>query len=153
MNFSIHFFKALPVIVQLIAKRFQRQIITNELRLMLIQVLIVILWLNPDRFFQILNTVVITDPTTQNTIGNFFIQWMNDCHRFIGIHDRRICALGLCTLLRIDAKYYSAINNIVDKILYISCQLTVTVLMLKYSMISEIILTLLIKMGKKLLRF
>ncbi|CAF3526399.1 unnamed protein product [Rotaria sp. Silwood1] len=108
---------ALPAIVQLIAKRFQRNMITSELRLMLIQVFIVMLWLNPDRFFQTLNTVVTNDPTTQTIIANFFNQWMTDCHLFAGIHDRRVCALGLCTLLRIDANYYSAISNIVPKIL------------------------------------
>ncbi|CAF0864105.1 unnamed protein product [Rotaria sp. Silwood1] len=108
---------ALPAIVQLIAQRFQREIVTSELRLMLIQVFIVILWLNPDRFFQTLNTVAANDPSTQSTIANFFNQWMTDCELFAGVHDRRVAALGLCTLLRIDSKYYSAISNIVPKIL------------------------------------
>lgn len=84
---------------------------------MLIQIFIVILWLNPDRFFQTLNTVVANDPSTQTSIANFFNQWMTDCPLFAGIHDRRVCALGLCTLLRIDANYYSAISNVVPKIL------------------------------------
>ncbi len=113
----IPIFQALPAIVQLIAQRFQRELITGELRLMLIQVFIVMLWLNPDRFFQTLNTVAANDPSTQTIIGNFFNQWMTDCHSFAGVHDRRVCALGLCTLLRIDANYYSAISNIVPKIL------------------------------------
>ncbi|CAF2511514.1 unnamed protein product [Rotaria sp. Silwood2] len=108
---------ALPAIVQLMAQRFQREIVTSELRLMLIQVFIVILWLNPDRFFQTLNTVAANDPSTQSTIANFFNQWMTDCELFAGVHDRRVSALGLCTLLRIDSKYYSAISNIVPKIL------------------------------------
>jgi len=108
---------ALPAIVQLIAQRFQREIITSELRLMLLQVFIVILWLNPERFFQTLNTVAANDPSTQSVIVNFFNQWMTDCELFAGVHDRRVSALGLCTLLRIDAKYYSAISNIVPKIL------------------------------------
>lgn len=101
----------------MIAQRFQRQIITSELRLILIQVFIVMLWLNPDRFFQTLNTVAANDPGTQAIIGNFFNQWMTDCDSFAGVHDRRVCALGLCTLLRIDANYYQAISNIVPKIL------------------------------------
>jgi hypothetical protein len=42
---------------------------------------------------------------------------MIDCELFAGTHDRRVSALGLCTLLRINAKYYSAISNIVPKIL------------------------------------
>ncbi|CAF1083384.1 unnamed protein product [Adineta steineri] len=108
---------ALPAIVQMMAQRFQREIVTSELRLMLIQVFIVILWLNPDRFFQTLNTVAANDPSTQSVIGNFFNQWMTDSELFAGVHDRRVCSLGLCTLLRIDAKYYSAISNIVPKIL------------------------------------
>ena len=109
--------QAFPAIVQLIAQRFQREIVTSELRLMLLQVFIVILWLNPDRFFQTLNTVAANDPSTQSVIGNFFNQWMTDSELFAGTHDRRVCALGLCSLLRIDAKYYSAISNIVPKIL------------------------------------
>lgn len=103
--------------MQLIAQRFQREIATSELRLMLLQVFIVILWLNPDRFFQTLNTVAASDPSTQTSIANFFNQWMGDCESFAGVHDRRVCALGLCTLLRIDAKYYSAISNVVPQIL------------------------------------
>lgn len=109
--------QALPAIVQLIAQRFQREIVTSELRLMLIQIFIVLLWLNPDRFFQTLNTVATNDPTTHQVISNFFNQWMTDCQSFVGVHDRRVCALGLCTLLRIDASYYSAITNVVPKIL------------------------------------
>ncbi|CAF1060914.1 unnamed protein product [Adineta ricciae] len=108
---------ALPAIVQMIAKRFEREVITSELRLMLIQVFIVILWLNPDRFFQTLNTVAASDPSTQKIIGNFFNQWMTDCRLFAGVHDRRVCALGLCTLLRINASYYPAISEVVPKIL------------------------------------
>jgi len=108
---------ALPAIVQLIAQRFQRELVTSELRLMLIQIFIVLLWLNPDRFFQTLNTVATTDPSTHAIISNFFNQWMTDCQSFAGVHDRRVCALGLCTLLRIDASYYPAITNIVPKIL------------------------------------
>lgn len=84
---------------------------------MLLQVLIVILWLNPDRFFQTLTTVAANDPSTQGVIANFFNQWMTDCELFAGVHDRRVAALGLCTLLRIDSKYYTAISNIVPKIL------------------------------------
>lgn len=120
INFKLLFcisFQALPAIVQLIAQRFQRELVTSELRLMLIQVFIVMLWLNPDRFFQTLNAVVANDPSTQTIISNFFTQWMTDCHLFSGIHDRRVCALGLCTLLRIEANYYSAVSNIVPKIL------------------------------------
>ena len=101
----------------MIAQRFQREIITNELRLMLLQVFIVILWLNPDRFFQTMATVAANDPGTQTILSNFFNQWMHDCELFVGTHDRRVCALGLCTLLRIDAKYYSAISSIVPRIL------------------------------------
>lgn len=101
----------------MIAQRFQRELVTSELRLMLIQIFIVLLWLNPDRFFQTLNTVATTDPSTHAIISNFFNQWMTDCQSFAGVHDRRVCALGLCTLLRIDASYYPAITNIVPKIL------------------------------------
>lgn len=84
---------------------------------MLFQVFIVILWLNPDRFFQTLSTVATNDSTTQTFISTFFPQWMKHCSAFAGRHDRRICALGLCTLLRIDSKYYSAISTIVADIL------------------------------------
>lgn len=110
-------FKALPAIFQLFAQRLQRDIATNELRLMLLQVFVVILWLNPDRFFECLNTVAMNDTTTQPVLGNFFNLWMNECQSFVGIHDRRVCALGLCTLLRISSKYYSAISSVVPKIL------------------------------------
>ncbi|CAF0777814.1 unnamed protein product [Didymodactylos carnosus] len=112
-----HITMALPAIVQLIAKRITREIATSELRLMLNQVFIIMLWLSPDLFFQTMNSVAVNDPTTQTVIGNFFHQWMTDCELFAGIHDRRVCALGLCTLLCIDPKYYSAISAIVPQLL------------------------------------
>ncbi|CAF0759891.1 unnamed protein product [Didymodactylos carnosus] len=112
-----HITMALPAIVQLIAKRFTREIVTNELRLMLNQVFITMLWLSPDLFFQTMNSVAISDPTTQPIIANFFNQWMTDCELFAGVHDRRVCALGLCTLLCIDPKYYPAISAIVPQLL------------------------------------
>ena len=51
INYFLSFFKALPAIVQLIAQRFQRELITSELRLMLIQVFIVMLWLESRSIF------------------------------------------------------------------------------------------------------
>jgi hypothetical protein len=59
------FSQGLPAIAQLIAQHFRCEIITTELCLMLIEAFIVILWLNPDRFFQRLNTVAANDPSTQ----------------------------------------------------------------------------------------
>jgi hypothetical protein len=58
------FSQGLPANAQLIAQHFQCQIITTELCLMLIQVFIVTLRFNPDRFFQRLNTVAANDPST-----------------------------------------------------------------------------------------
>uniref|UniRef100_H2ZR07 Importin N-terminal domain-containing protein n=1 Tax=Ciona savignyi TaxID=51511 RepID=H2ZR07_CIOSA len=39
-------------------------------------------------------------PNTSETISEqFFRQWINDVDCFLGIHDRRMCVLGLCTLM------------------------------------------------------
>ncbi len=59
-----------------------------------VQVFIVTLWLNCDRFFQRLNTAAANDATTQSIIAEFFDQWMTDSKLLTSIYDRHLC---VCT--------------------------------------------------------
>ena len=75
-----------------------QEIKCSELRTMCIQVVIAALYKNPDLVLGILNTTKI--PNSEESITYSFIkQWMNDLDCFFGLHDRKLCVLGLCTLL------------------------------------------------------
>ncbi len=57
-----------------------------------LQVAIAALYYDPAHFFATINN----NPAV---IGQFIDQWLNDTDCFIGIHDRKLCILGLCQLL------------------------------------------------------
>ncbi len=56
------------------------------------QVAISALYYDPAHFFATINN----NPAV---IGQFIEQWLNDTDCFVGIHDRKLCILGLCQLL------------------------------------------------------
>jgi len=76
---------------QLALGRLQREIRTSELRTMCIQVAIATLYFDPNLLFGVLQN--------SEVISQFIAQWLDDTDCFIGIHDRKLCILGLCQLL------------------------------------------------------
>lgn len=84
--------------VELVLNRLTRKVQTSELRTMLLQVLIAILYCNPQLLFTILDKL---QEAVQNaSITQHFIkQWIHDTDCFMGLHDRKLCILGICRLL------------------------------------------------------
>ena len=65
---------------------------TSELRTMLLQVLIAGLYYSPEMLFGVLDKM-------PDFATSFIKQWIHDTDCFLGVHDRKICILGLCTLI------------------------------------------------------
>ncbi|XP_004932830.1 importin-7 isoform X2 [Bombyx mandarina] len=88
----------LPSFVELVLNRLTRKVKTSELRTMLLQVLIAILYSNPQLLFSILDKLQEAVPNASIT-QHFIKQWIHDTDCFMGLHDRKLCVLGICTLL------------------------------------------------------
>ncbi|KAF7268557.1 importin-7 msk [Rhynchophorus ferrugineus] len=88
---------AAPMLVELAATRLLREVKTSELRTMCLQVLIAALYYDPNLLFTVLQKM----PDFTN---HFIKQWLHDTDCFLGIHDRKLCILGLCTLIGMDQK-------------------------------------------------
>ncbi|KAJ8967073.1 hypothetical protein NQ317_018654 [Molorchus minor] len=89
--------QAAPMLVELAATRLLREVKTSELRTMLLQVLIAALYYDPQLLFSVLQKM----PDFTN---HFIKQWLHDTDCFLGIHDRKLCVLGLCTLISMPTK-------------------------------------------------
>lgn len=61
------------------------------------QVLIAALYYNPPLLFGILEKM-------PDFSVNFIKQWIHDVDCFLGVHDRKLCVLGLCTLISLPQK-------------------------------------------------
>ncbi|VVC86131.1 unnamed protein product [Leptidea sinapis] len=88
----------LPSFVELVLNRITRKVNTTELRTMLLQVLIAILYCNPHLLFTILMQLQESVPNASIT-QHFIKQWIHDTDSLMGIHDRKLSVLGICTLL------------------------------------------------------
>ncbi|XP_014366576.2 importin-7 [Papilio machaon] len=105
----------LPSFVELVLNRLTRKVKTSELRTMLLQVLIAILYCNPPLLFTILNKLQESVPNASIT-QHFFKQWIHDTDCFLGLHDRKLYILGICTLLEMGPQRPN-IDELVPKIL------------------------------------
>ena len=75
--------------------RLSREIKTSELRTMCLQVAIAAMYYNSNLFFQTLHNSSV--PGIQGSLIKHFIgQWLYDTDCFTGLHDRKLCVLGLC---------------------------------------------------------
>ncbi|RXG69818.1 Importin-7 [Armadillidium vulgare] len=87
-------------VLQVVIERLLREVKTTELRTMLLQVVIAALYTAPDVVLPTLDSTML--PNSDTPLSSHFIkQWMNDTDCFLGLHDRKVCVLGLCTLLQL----------------------------------------------------
>merc|ERR1719348_2542871 len=91
--------QAIPIFVELVLKRLTKEVKTSELRTMCLQVIIAALYYNPALLLEILDKIQI--PGMQGGVFRHFLQqWIHDTDCFIGLHDRKLCVLGLIHLLQ-----------------------------------------------------
>ena len=91
--------QAIPIFVELVLKRLTREVKTSELRTMCIQVIIAALYYNPALLLEILDKIQIAG-MQGGVFRHFLQQWIHDTDCFIGLHDRKLCVLGLIHLLQ-----------------------------------------------------
>ncbi|CAG0888797.1 unnamed protein product [Cyprideis torosa] len=76
----------------------QSAIKSSELRVMCLQVGIAALYYSPEMFFSTMEAHTV--PGSQETLLTWFMkQWIHDVDCFLGLHDRKMCILGLCLII------------------------------------------------------
>lgn len=96
--------ECIPIFVELALGRLMREVKTSELRTMCLQVVIACLYNNPQLFLEILNAMPMPN-SNDSVLSHFVKQWIHDTDCFLGIHDRKMWVVGMCTLITMgDAK-------------------------------------------------
>ncbi|XP_072309448.1 importin-8 isoform X2 [Eucyclogobius newberryi] len=102
--------QVVPVFVNTALERLMRGVKTSELRTMCLQVVIAALWYSPALLLHTLDSGA--TPLT----AHFINQWINDTEFFLGLHDRKLCVLGLCVLMELPTRPV-ALEAVVGQIL------------------------------------
>lgn len=93
--------QCIPSFIELVVTRMTKEIQSDDLRTMCLQVIIASLFYNSELTFQVLDRL--QPPNSNQSLVNHFIdKWIADTHCFLGLHDRKMCVLGLCTLMALD---------------------------------------------------
>uniref|UniRef100_A0A5K3EN74 Importin N-terminal domain-containing protein n=1 Tax=Mesocestoides corti TaxID=53468 RepID=A0A5K3EN74_MESCO len=102
LNFRGQLDNCVPEFVELALTRLSRKTTIAELRVMCLEVVIAAIVTSAAIVLPILCNHMW--PETQTPIiENVLKIWMDSIHEFSGLHDRRVCVLGLCTLLSLRA--------------------------------------------------
>jgi len=88
----------LSPITELVLSRLTREIKSSELRTMCLQVLIAGLHYNPPLMLNILSALQPAGSQV-SVVDQFVKQWLFDVDCFLGLHDRKMCVIGLTTLM------------------------------------------------------
>uniref|UniRef100_A0A8C5DJT8 Importin N-terminal domain-containing protein n=1 Tax=Gouania willdenowi TaxID=441366 RepID=A0A8C5DJT8_GOUWI len=107
--------EVVPLFVASALERLTREVKTSELRTMCLQVAIAALYYSPPLLLNTLENLRF--PNNTEPITNHFItQWLKDVDCFLGLHDRKMCILGLCALIDLDHRP-QAINQVAGQLL------------------------------------
>ena len=88
--------------VELALSRLTRDVKTNELRTMCLQVVIAALYYNYDLLLDVLAKLQ-PPGSNQSLFDHFVKQWIDDVYAFQGLHDRKMCLLGLISLMTLPS--------------------------------------------------
>lgn len=105
----------IPMFVELALSRLTREVQSSELRTMCLQVVIAALYYNPQLLLSILDEM--SQPTNEPISSHFIKQWLHDTDCFLGIHDRKLCVLGLCTLISLGDAKPQVLSEVSEKII------------------------------------
>ncbi|XP_043287357.1 importin-7 [Venturia canescens] len=113
-----HIDQCIPSMVQLVLERLTREVKTSELRTMCLQVVIAALYYNPALCLEVMDRLQGTLGQSTEPIASHFIkQWIHDTDCFLGLHDRKLCVLGLCTLISMGPAIPAAVNECAQQII------------------------------------
>ncbi|XP_052689266.1 importin-7-like [Crassostrea angulata] len=105
-----------PLFVELVLQRLTREVLTSELRTMCLQVVIAALYYNPPLLLDTLSKLQI-DNITGSILEQFLKQWLHDVDCFLGLHDRKMCVLGLCSLINMAGVRPTEVTNVGPQIM------------------------------------
>uniref|UniRef100_A0A8C7YHH0 Importin 7 n=1 Tax=Oryzias sinensis TaxID=183150 RepID=A0A8C7YHH0_9TELE len=107
--------EVVPLFVATALERLTREVKTSELRTMCLQVAIAALYYSPPLLLNTLENLRL--PNNTEPITNHFItQWLKDVDCFLGLHDRKMCILGLCALIDLEHRP-QAVGQVANQIL------------------------------------
>ncbi|XP_054844381.1 importin-8 [Eublepharis macularius] len=95
--------QCIPLFVEAVLERLTRGVKTSELRTMCLQVAIAALYYNPELLLHTLENIRFPHNPEPIT-AQFINQWMNDTDCFLGLHDRKMCIIGLSILLGLPSR-------------------------------------------------
>ncbi|XP_076329001.1 importin-7-like isoform X2 [Tachypleus tridentatus] len=108
--------QCIPSFVELVLERLTREVRTSELRTMCLQVVIASLFYNPALLMNTLEKIHLPNVTFSVT-SHFIQQWIHDTDCFLGLHDRKLCILGLCTLIAFPPQRPAVIQECAKEII------------------------------------
>ncbi|XP_064603784.1 importin-7-like [Liolophura sinensis] len=111
-----HVDQVVPSFVELALERLTREVRTSELRTMCLQVVIAALYYNTGFLLETLAKMHLPN-TTASVTSQFLKQWLHDTDSFLGLHDRKISVLGLCSLLSTGANRPQEINEVATQMI------------------------------------
>uniref|UniRef100_A0A1A8MG02 Importin 8 n=1 Tax=Nothobranchius pienaari TaxID=704102 RepID=A0A1A8MG02_9TELE len=95
--------QCIPLFVEAVLERLIRGVKTSELRTMCLQVVIAALYYNPALLIQTLDNMHFPH-NPQPITAHFINQWINDTEFFLGLHDRKMCIIGLSLLMELPSR-------------------------------------------------
>uniref|UniRef100_A0AAQ4S8E1 Importin N-terminal domain-containing protein n=1 Tax=Gasterosteus aculeatus aculeatus TaxID=481459 RepID=A0AAQ4S8E1_GASAC len=95
--------QCIPLFVEAVLERLMRGVKSSELRTMCLQVAIAALYYNPALLIHTLENMHFQH-SPQPITAHFINQWMNDTEFFLGLHDRKMCIIGLSVLMELPIR-------------------------------------------------
>uniref|UniRef100_A0A3P9IEQ1 Importin 8 n=1 Tax=Oryzias latipes TaxID=8090 RepID=A0A3P9IEQ1_ORYLA len=95
--------ECVPLFVEAALERLMRGVKSNELRTMCLQVAIAALYYNPALLVHTMDNMQLPN-SPQPVTTHFINQWMNDTEFFLGLHDRKMCIIGLSVLMELPSR-------------------------------------------------
>uniref|UniRef100_A0A3Q3BGS6 Importin 8 n=1 Tax=Kryptolebias marmoratus TaxID=37003 RepID=A0A3Q3BGS6_KRYMA len=95
--------QCIPLFVEAVLECLMRGVKSSELRTMCLQVVIAALYHNPALLIQTLDNMHFPH-SPQPITAHFINQWINDTEFFLGLHDRKMCIIGLSVLMELPSR-------------------------------------------------
>ncbi|XP_057712393.1 importin-8 [Corythoichthys intestinalis] len=107
--------QCIPLFVEAVLERLTRGVKSNKLRIVCLEVAIAALYYSPALLMHTLENAHLSQ-NQKSVTAHFINQWMNDTEFFLGLHDRKLCIIGLTVLMELPSRP-TALESVVDQIL------------------------------------
>ncbi|XP_048124566.1 importin-8 isoform X2 [Alosa alosa] len=107
--------QCIPLFVEAVLERLTRGVKSSELRTMCLQVAIAALYYSPVLLLHTLDNIRFPHSPEPIT-AQFINQWMNDTEFFLGLHDRKMCIIGLSVLMELPSRP-AAVESVAGQII------------------------------------